>query len=348
MAEIVRYVDPDVVAGDGSGDSWTNAYASLNAWEAGEQTDLDTANNTHKVYCRSLSGSNDQLECVIGGWTTSVTDYITIVGNDFPADGIWDDAKYIIENNDDQTSAIYIQEDFVRIINLQILLTTTSGTRYTLLSNLLGAGAHLYIDSCIIRGVCSGTDTGYGIALFDADGTYDIYNCIVYGFKSSDNPADTGFKGVYFKGDANVYNCTISGNYYGIEEAGTGTYNVINCAVFNNDNDFTGTFDVIDYCATDEHAGGGTNGVDISGTWDTTCFTDPEASPPDFSVQDVDSPVYNIGNGATPKGTFTDDIIGTTRSPADLDWDIGAFELSVVVGAAGIMTTNSGYWGPTF
>ncbi|GAG18656.1 unnamed protein product, partial [marine sediment metagenome] len=74
MAEVLRYVDPDVVAGDGSGDSWINAYASLNAWEAAEEIDLDAANNTHRVLCRSLSGSNDQLECVISNWNTSGPD----------------------------------------------------------------------------------------------------------------------------------------------------------------------------------------------------------------------------------------------------------------------------------
>jgi len=323
MAEVLRYVDPDVVGGEGDGTSWEDAYASLNAWEAAEETDLDTANNTHRVLCRSLSGSNDQLICTIAGWTTSVTDYITIEGYDFPTNGIWDDAKYIIENNDDQSSAIYIQEDYVNVRKLQVLVTCgPDNNRYGILINVIAESNYYEIDSCIIKGVCSGTGNAYGIYTADADTIANIYNTVAYGFLSG---ADTGFFAMFIGGTTvNIYNCTVSGNYTGIYRS-TGTVTAINCAVFDNVDDFGGTI-TVDYCATDEHAGGGTNGVDISGTWNTTCFTNPEATPPDFSVQDADSPVYQTGNGATPKGVFTDDIINTTRDAVDLNWDIGAFE----------------------
>ena len=124
-AQIIRYVDPDVAAGDGSGDSWENAYASLFAWEDGEETDLDTANNYMTVYCRSSSGTADTTNFSIVGWTTSATDYIEIIGADFPVDGIWDDTKYVFHNNDDATHGMIINEDFVRIEKLQILVTVT-------------------------------------------------------------------------------------------------------------------------------------------------------------------------------------------------------------------------------
>ena len=350
MAAIVRYVDTGSDAGgDGttsatsSGDN-THAYQSLNAWEVAEETDLDTANNTHTFHTnRTNSGGIDQLICLIDGWTTSVTDFITVIADDFPAGGIYDDTKYIIENNDDTAAAVDIKEDFVRLINLQVLLTTTNGIRFGIRNSAQGAGAIIHVDSCIVKGVCSGTDDAIGIMLQDADATVYVYNTIVFDFIAG---ADTGFRGIQTKGTVNIYNCTISNCYYGIIRS-TETTIAINCAVFNNTIDFGGTVTIIN-CATDESAGEGANGVDISGTWDTTCFTAPEADPPDFSVQDDQSPVYQTGNGATPKSIFTDDIIGTTRDAVDLNWDIGAFELIVAVGNAGIMTTNTGYWGPTF
>ncbi len=94
MASTVKwYVDPDVVAGDGSGDSWTNAYASLAAFEAAEAKDISTGTGSNEIYrvnCRSLSGSDDTTAFEWSGHTTDSTGYIIVTGDaadggDFPA-----------------------------------------------------------------------------------------------------------------------------------------------------------------------------------------------------------------------------------------------------------------------
>jgi hypothetical protein len=348
MAEILRYVDPDVVGGDGNGQgSFANAYSSLNQWEAAEQTDLDGAGNTHRVLTQASSGSNDQLECVIFTWTTSAGSYITIQGDDFPSDGIWDNTKYILENNDDTTSAIQISEDYVRIVNLQILLTNT-GNRFGVYVVVVGT-SDIRFDSCIVKGTMSGSPTqATGIYINDTDATVTIYNTIICGFVSGETVA---MRGIVIANASNVYlyNDTVYGNYTGILRSTSGTVSVINCAVFNNTNDFSGTIATIDYCASDDGDDTGANGVTITQSADDWAALIVDAAGGDFHVTDASSELYNTGNGATPKSTFTDDIIGTTRGPADLDWDIGAFEfVSAPVGNAGIMTTNTGFWGPTF
>lgn len=348
MAEILRYVDTGSDAGgDGttsatsSGDN-THAYQSLNAWEAAEQADLDTANNTHTVHCnRTNSGAADTIAVDVTGWTTSATDFITIIADDFPADGIFDTTKYNLALTN--VNNLLIRENYVRVEKLQVVCTETgtSNSRGIYLTIVDAGGSDIRIDSCIVKGICSGTGTGRGILVEDVDATVTIFNTVVFGFLSG---ADTGFAGINLnQGTSVVYNCTVFNCYYGITGAGT----AINCVLFNNTDDaLTAT---LDYCATDQHAGGGTNGVDISATWDTTCFTAPEADPPDVSVQDALSPVFQTGNGATPKAVFTDDIIDITRDAVDLNWDIGAFEfVAAPVGNTGIMTTNTGYWGPTF
>ena len=347
MAEILRYIDTGSDAGgDGttaatsSGDN-THAYQSLNAWEAAEETDLDTANNIHTVHCNRTNGGGTDAGATINGWTTSATDYITIMQDDFPVDGIYDSAAYqIVQTN---ATCLVIFESYVRVEKVQIVVTVT-GTSFGggISAQTSDAGdSDIRIDSCIIKGICNGTGGVFGINIGGADPTVTVFNTIMYGFLSGDNPADAGFRGLQISaGVISTYNCTISGNHTGLVHFG-GTATAINCAVFNNTDDFSGTI-TVDYCATDEHAGGGTNGVDISGTWDTTCFTAPEASPPDFSVQDASSPVYQTGNGATPKGTFTDDIIDTTRDAVDLDWDIGAFELIVAAGGIVILRRRIG------
>ena len=157
MAQVIRYVDPDVaIPGDGT--TWDKAYASLFAWNAAEATDLDAANNYMTVHCRSSSGTNDTTPCNITGWTTSATDYIEIIGDDFPATGIYDATKYVLHNNDTASGTLYILEDFVRVHNLQILVTASStADRSGFYVVNLGATPDIRIDSCIVKGVCSGT-----------------------------------------------------------------------------------------------------------------------------------------------------------------------------------------------
>ena len=87
-AQVIKYVDTDVVGGDSDGTSWANAYSTLSAWEAGQRTDLVTDGDYHTVYLR---GSTDDTTCftiTTANWTTGAANYIEIIGTDFPADGI--------------------------------------------------------------------------------------------------------------------------------------------------------------------------------------------------------------------------------------------------------------------
>ena len=322
LAEVPKTVDPD----NGGGTD----YTSLDAWEdaLGGTTsgDLPSDDQIAVAECRSSSGTDDTTAVQINGWTTDATRYIKITGagtdGDWPNTGILDTTKYVrtITN----AASIDIRENYVRVEKIQIVVTETgTSNAYGMYIAVQDAGNDIRVDSCIIQGVCSGTGNAYGVVTDDADIIAKIFNNISYGFISG---GDTGFYGFRASNSSAVdfYNNTASGCYYGIGQS-NGTVNAINGAVFNNTDDFVGTITITN-CATDQGAGEGTNGVDISGTWDSTCFTAPEATPPDFSVQDVDSPVYNTGDGTTPKAVFTADIINTTRGPADGDWDIGAFE----------------------
>ena len=69
--EVVKIVDPDNGAGAD--------YTSLSAWEAGEEKDLQQADEIAVAKCRCTSGSADTDYVVIdGSWNTDADHYIKI------------------------------------------------------------------------------------------------------------------------------------------------------------------------------------------------------------------------------------------------------------------------------
>lgn len=350
MAEILRYVDTgSAAAGDGESPNTSDqgdghwAYQSLNQWEAAEETTLD--GDSHIVHCnRTNSGGEDTISTTISGWTQADSDdHITVIADDFPDDGIYDNTKYLFSITN-QAAALAIGEDYVRIVNFQMLVTTDgTASRHGIQIAGVGVASDIIIDSCIVKGSCSGASFTSGFNFADGDATVTVFNTIVTGFVGSSLfhafiiQAGTAIK---------FYNCTAYGNYYGFRRT-AGTVSTINCLSFNNTNDFDGAVNA-DYCASDD--GDGNNEVDVTAQdADDWAALVKDAAGDDFRVTDTDSLLYQRGNGATPKSLFTDDIIGTERDAVDLNWDIGAYELvGAPVGNAAIMTTNAGFWGPTF
>jgi len=296
MAQVIRYVDPDAT-GANNGTSWADAYTSLSAWESAEQTDLVSDGDYHTVYCRSSGGTDDTTYVVINGWNTGVSNYIEIIGNDFPSNAQWDGTKYVIGTSATYDIAIY--EQYVYIINIQDAPTAGSGIYPTV--------ANCYIDSCYLNG---GNNSVIGVNN-QSGGTVYIYNTIL----------EDGSQAVKNYGTAYIYNCTIydwSGQ--GIYNISGGTLTAKNCAVGNCGDDFLNSGSItIDYCCSDD--GDGTNSQNPSGSnWDNE-FTTPGT---DFSLE---SGGNCVGNGTDDPGSglYSDDIIGTSRTST---WDIGAFELT--------------------
>lgn len=318
--EIVRYVDPDA-SGTEDGESWVNAYQTLDEWEAAEEQDLTNgAGDTMVVHCRSSSGTADVNSCVIQGWTTNEGNDITIIGDDFPVDGVPDETKYRMTISNDK--CIRDTEGYVNIINIQFIVTVSdTGTGYGISVDTVDAGgSNIRIDSCIIKGICSGTGVAAGVAAADLDAAVTIYNCVIYGFASG---SDTGFNGVYCYGEpVNIYNCTIYGNVRGINDQG-GTVNAYNCAIGINTDDISGTITMDYIVSDDDHSGDCTNyhAFPTNGTGDWSLDFDTPGS--DFTLLSTAANLIDDGNADL--FDEDDDIIGTAR-PQGGGWDIGAFE----------------------
>jgi len=306
MALVETYVDPDAT-GTGTGVDWTNAYTSLNAWEAAEQTDLVADGNNHTVHLRSSAGGDDTTAVTITGWTTDATHLITVTQDDFPADGVLDETKYLLFNNDARPRTLDIQNEFVNIDKLQ-LKTVAAGTASRTL-NYKGTGSqNLNMSKCILFG--SGLPA-YAL-IYDTNGIVSVVNAIITGH---------GVGVLPYSATTGMFNATVYGCTTGIAQ-GSGTVTATNCAVGNNTDDFSGTI-TVDHCCSDD--GDGTNAQGpLSGSWANE-FTD--AANGDFSLVSGGNCIDNGTNTGAP----SEDIIGTAR-PQNVTTDIGAYEFLASTG----------------
>jgi len=255
-ATITRYIDPDVVGGLGNGTSWANAYSSMNAWEAAEQTDLVSDTNIHIVYCRASSGTADATSTTINGWTTGASNYILIEaadGDQAVKTGI-DANRYRLAVTDG--TCLFIYEDYVRINKLQIqpLFSATSTYYGTDIANQT-TNNDIRISNCYYD---ANGGTRYGIRIWDADANLKIWNTI---FTVGNRGFLVGLSGA----DVEMYNSIVYGSAADGVEYQAGTTGVLkNNAIFNNNDDIDNAGTVtIDYVASDD--GDGTNAVAASG-----------------------------------------------------------------------------------
>ena len=331
MATVDRYVDP-AATGGGTGLDWTNAYTSLSAWEAAEQTDLVTDGDIHVCHCRS-SGANpeDTTAVVIDGWTTGASNYIEIRCDSGDGhSGTWDDTKYRLVNTAGGYS-IDIREAYVRLFGLQLHYDRTGGggALYVGAGNDLG---DVRIGNCLLYS----TNTAAYIcrvnqAATTGTGTVTFYNTILYA-----NTAQHGLYAVMGSSqNCYIYNCLITGvSDDAIETDGTNV-TAINTVSFNNADDFKDVFSSIDYCASDD--GDGTNGINWTSEatdWNNN-FTSysPVKTTADYSLVSGSADLVDAGTDDPGAGLYSDDIAGNARSSP---WDIGPFEW-VTAGAVTLM-----------
>ena len=307
MAEVIRYVDPDAT-GSGDGTSWANAYTSLNAWEAAEETDLVTAGDWHHVYCRSSSGTADTNNVSVDGWTTDSTHYILIENYDNHG-GKWDSTKYRIEANAGYVAALNMADDYVQVIGLQLTNIATASAG----GILFNANNYGKVIKCIIKG-CS--DDG----IKDNGTDNAVVNTIVYECLNGIHKRSTG-------GTLYVYNSTVCNNdTYGIYGEDYRTVYLKNV--------YAGGNGTADYYKTANSTINLTTCYSSDGSLSTTTaaysttsgayFTNLTSGSEDYHIQSSSALIDN-GTDLSSDSVyaFSDDIDGDTRSGT---WDIGADE----------------------
>lgn len=322
-----QYVDTDVASG-GTG-TIGDPYASLSEWHTAAGLDslknLVNDNRNFIVYCKGSVA--DTTSVIITGWTTDVTNNLTITtyGN-----GIHDGTAgtgYVLYPS--VTSGIEVQNNNVTVAGIEVY---DSDSSVNVLIFISGTSTNVVVRNNILHGR-KGFQPNLGIYHISS-GTNYIYNNIIYDI----SVAGGGPAGIrVHNGTAYVYNNTIANvGTDGIKWI-TGTLIAKNNIATDCDNDcFVGTFDgASDYNAS----GDGTAPGDNSRTNQTFTFV----GAPDYHLDTTDTGA--LGQGISLRDdinlSFEIDIDGDERgdnNPSIGIWDIGADEFVPTYGFLGRMT----------
>ena len=344
MATVVRYVNPGSSGGDGTTSALSGAnaaYASLSAWEAAENTNLDTANNIMQVNC--VGSTADTTAVTISGWTTSATDYIEIIGDWAPlTDGKFSTSKYRLNVQNFTQLTIANATAFIRIHNLQIYNSdVNTGNIWGILCNSTITSGEIRIYNNCIRGNNNTSWYDMGIRILGGTATYYIYQNWIYDWGTT---ADFNYSAIYFNpntiaGGVNCYceNNTFHNNVVGIQRF-AGNLIAINNIVKGSGNTYSyvGTFATgTDYNSTDS-----TDSIGVGSNNKTSqTFTFVDEANDDFHLASTDTGAKDSGTSSV-NGGFTTDIDGQTRSGT---WDIGAHEYQAVGGGLSIPVAMNQY-----
>jgi len=317
-------------------------YASLSQWENAKNGDI-TSGDPEIAVCYDDDGALADSVSIVG-WTTDADSYVEIKSYDddtifaanegVPSDG--SSGKGFLLSPAEDSNGIIIQEDYVKVHDIQIKLTLSAmGNRSAIGCYGQTNGANLLeIYNNVLRAVATGDcGTSGGIDFDDADITAYCYNNILYDFCDDDGSTDLfgilGDQGtaLYIHNNT-VYNCCRGIASYGA--SGLHCFNNISyCyAVNNNFEDFNGTSNYVsggdynissDGTGNDNNLNGGHNQVNQTLTFKSVANDDFRLDADDTNAID--------GGTDNPEslGVFTTDIEGNTRSTP---WDVGASEVA--------------------
>jgi len=318
MAELTSTVDPD-----GTGD-----YVSLNAWNTGEAQDLtDGGGDNFVCTCISSSGSDDDVNCILTGWTTSETYDILIQAgaNNEALKSSFEAARYV------HGEYLEVREPWVTVDGLQWLGNAWS---YNFKIAFCAAGTVTLKNSRFNMSE-SGCEC---VEIDESDIDFIMHNCIVH---HTANTADHAIQ-IINTNSALIYNNIAEGMTTGLLIAANG-----NGVTAKNNAFFTCTDDIndgdnstLDYNATDDGDGG--NAIAPSGAdWDNE-FVDSANG--DFTlVASGNCDGGGVGPG-TDANVPTTDMEGDARAGATCD--VGVDETAAAGGVAPTSTIFGPLYGP--
>lgn len=334
MADIIRYVDTDVVGGAGDGTSWADAYSSASAWNAAEATDLPTDDDKHFVYDRASAGTPETTALNLASWETDATrDIHIIVPVEYRHDGTAG-TGYRFVGDFGFTSPVTISEAYVTVVGVAASYVDSGAVGWMPAFRVVSSGAGIRIfDSCLAYN-CTGSGFQEEV---HANTTYYI-NCIAQNCGTGSRGGD-GFRTV---SNCRIYNCTSVNSIAGTQKAGYGfwvegysTIYLTNCYAGGNDGGDFVKDGVTTWYLTTCHSNDATgNTQTVLSTSSGAYFINVTPGSEDLKFTS-DSELIDVGTDlhADANYPFNWDAWETTRP--DGSWDISAYEF-----AGGAPTVN--------
>lgn len=272
----------------------------MSSWEAGEQTNLVTADQIATAECYNDWGSGLNDNVTVSGWTTDSTRYVKItspVGQRH--DGTPGTGFFL-----SRTTTLHIVEvaqAYTRVEWIEARNTQSGG--FT--SHAFTATA----SGCVFHGcIGSTTATSFARAFSSTAVNPTFESCLgrnsVYGFGGGAGSTRT------------VLNCVATGCTVGFDTSSSSSV-AKNCVAYSNTTNWSGTWSASSTnnatsSASDDAPGG-------SSVWNVASSDFANAAGNDFHLA---SGSALIGAGANLYSTFTTDIDGDTW-PSSGAWDIG-------------------------
>lgn len=282
-------------------------YISLNAWQAGEQRNLQAVN---KVAIAEIdgtwTGTSDTVGTTIAGWNSNNNNYVLVRAvNNARHSGIWDDNKYRYNY-----STIVVQ-DVAYFSGLQFQKVISVNDFDGELS--FQTPTYFLVDSCLIKGILSSTaNSTYGLYCWNANNSSGVVrNSVFYNFYNGTGNVNP--KGIFPNNCAiTAYNTLFYNCYNGYYSNGGSA--AINCLAQGCVDGFVNAFtNSSNNCSDISGDAPGTNS--LSGT-----VTFLNAATGDFRLSPYDK--YAILKGTGLSNLFQNDASGYFRGTGVI-WDIG-------------------------
>jgi len=289
-------------------------YTTLEACMNANEKNLVTSDEYFNVEISGdWSGTEDETNIVLHNYTTDATRFITIYAvGDAKHDGTaYKATAYEHKGADDTTSNLIMGGGIDYLVVKDFVFNGRGNAKPALAEN--SASELATFKNLIIH---NNTHSGQSVGI-QAGGHSQFINCILFNISR-------GFYSGSVSTTAKAYNCTV----YGAASSSYGILRIVavNCYVGNFDSEcFYSLGSGSDYNVSSDTSASdeSTNYTDSQSDY-ANYFESVSGGSEDFTLKNDTNTLWSLA-GTDLSGTFTDDIIGTTRSA----WDIGAFEYAV-------------------